>query len=102
MTDPGDLSIADAARREMREETGYDSEDLVELGALTPNPAIQNNRIHTYLARDARRVGAQDLQGAEEIDVELVDLEAVADLVRAGRIHHALVVAAFYLLDHRR
>jgi len=74
MTDPEDASVAAAARREMLEETGYDSDDIVEIGALTPNPAIQNNRIHSFLARSARRVGEQDLQGTEEIDLELVDL----------------------------
>lgn len=102
MADPEDASVAAAARREMLEETGYDSDDIVEIGVCTPNPAIQDNRIHSFLARNARRAGDQDLQGTEEIDLELVDLEQIPELVRDGRIHHALVVAAFYHLGHFR
>lgn len=102
MVDPEDPSVIAAARREMREETGYDSDDIVEIGVCTPNPAILDNRIHSFLARDAHRVGEQDLQGTEEIDLELVDLAEIPALVRDGRIDHALVVAAFYHLEQFR
>jgi len=100
MVDPEDPTPAAAARREMREETGYDSDDIVEIGVCTPNPAILDNRIHSYVARGARRVGEQDLQGTEEIDLELVDLAEIPTLIRERRIDHALVVAAFYHLAH--
>jgi hypothetical protein len=33
----------------MREETGYDSDDVVALGVIHPNPAIEANRCHTFL-----------------------------------------------------
>lgn len=92
--------LADAARREMKEETGYDAEAIVPLGAVAPNPAIQTNRCHSFLARGAYRSGKQELDGAEEIEVTLVDLDDIPALVTGGRITHALVVVAFYLLDH--
>jgi len=34
----------DAARRELREETGYEARELVPLGWVHPNPAVQTNR----------------------------------------------------------
>ena len=46
----------DAARREMIEESGYDSEDIIELGRVHPNPAIQANYCYSYLARDVHKV----------------------------------------------
>jgi ADP-ribose pyrophosphatase len=98
MVDPGE-SPAAAAARELLEETGYEAEAIVPLGAVDPNPAIQNNRCHTYLAKGACRVAEQALDGTEDIDVDLVDLDAIPRLITSGRITHALVVVAFYLFD---
>lgn len=104
MVDPGDASPAAAGRREMVEETGYDSDEIVPLGAVAPNPAVQTNRCHTFLALNARPkrtpAGAkagQALEGAEEIDVVLIDPADAPALIAEGRITHALVVVAFYL-----
>ncbi len=88
-----------AAVRELREETGYDADEVVHLGTVAPNPAIQSNRCHTYLARNCRRVAQQDLEAAEEIEVVTVDPDEVPQLIVEGRITHSLVVAAFYYFD---
>ncbi|HEY5147953.1 MAG TPA: NUDIX hydrolase, partial [Polyangiaceae bacterium] len=44
-----------AALRELREETGYEADRLEPLLVVEPNPAIQDNRCHTFLALGARR-----------------------------------------------
>ncbi len=93
---------ARAAARELREETGYTAEQWIRLGVVEPNPAIQNNRCTTYLALNARPAGEQELGFGEDISVELVDLDEAPELIRSGRITHALVVAAFYHYDHYR
>jgi ADP-ribose pyrophosphatase len=87
-----------AAARELREETGYQAATVVPLGEVTPNPAILANRCATFLATDLTLVGAPPDGLDEEIEVELVPLTEVPGRVRAGEIHHALVVAAFHLL----
>ena len=43
MCDPGEPPL-EAARREMREETGYAPSEMIELGWVHPNPPLQNNR----------------------------------------------------------
>lgn len=87
-----------AARRELREETGYDTDDLVDLGWVHPNPAVQTNRCHTFLARNARLTGPPAPDEDEAFEVVTYPLADVPGLIRSGAITHALVVAAFYRL----
>ena len=41
----------DAARRELREETGFAASSIEPIGVIAPNPAIQPNRCYSFLAR---------------------------------------------------
>jgi 8-oxo-dGTP pyrophosphatase MutT (NUDIX family) len=93
--DDGESPIA-SARRELLEETGYEAAEIVEIGVVAPNPAIQNNRCYTFLATNVRHVGEQRLDATEDIDVVLIDQEDVPARIADGTISHALVVAAFY------
>jgi len=95
LVEEGD-SPQEAACRELREETGYASGGLILLGAVHPNPAIQNNLCYTYLARNVRPVGELELDDQEDIEVVLHPLSDIPLLIREKKITHALVIAAFY------
>lgn len=96
--DEGEMPEA-AARRELREETGFVSEQWVALGSCTPNPATQNNRCHTFLALDCDPDGGLDLDPAEELQVWASSWPEWLARMRRGEIHHALVLSAFQLLN---
>lgn len=98
MVDREDASPLAAARREMQEESGYDSDDIVALGSIHPNPAIQNNLCHSFLARGAIAKYPLRFDGTEETEVKLIPLIRVPELIRTGVISHALVVVAFHWL----
>jgi ADP-ribose pyrophosphatase len=101
MCDP-DESPRDAARRELLEETGHSSDRLEPLGWVYPNPAVQTNRCYTFLALDVRRVSDPRPDPNESFEHVEVPLDQIPRLIADGEINHALVVAAFQLLQARR
>ena len=100
MVDAGETPET-AAMRELLEETGYTAPSWDVLGTTAPNPAIQNNRLWSYLALDAVPTHAPRPDGSEVIALETRPLADVRRALLDGRIDHALVVAAFGLLSLR-
>jgi 8-oxo-dGTP pyrophosphatase MutT (NUDIX family) len=98
MVDEGEAP-AQAAARELEEETGYRPGRVQQIGTVNPNPALFPNRLHTFLATDCRKVGEVDNDPHEETLVELVDRARLSQCVEAGEIDHALVLAAFFWLS---
>ena len=92
----GNDSLEEAARRELREETGYHASDMKLLGHVHPNPAFLNNICYTYLARDVSIAGEQEQDEKEDIEVVLRPLKEIPRLIREGEITHSLILAAFY------
>ena len=97
-----DENADEAAARELLEETGYHARKIKRLGTTHPNPAFLSNRLTTYLATDLdlvepgrERFGIDD----ERITVELTPLDRIPDLIHEGSITHALVIAAFHLME---
>jgi ADP-ribose pyrophosphatase len=84
----------EAARRELREETGYEAERFELLLAIEPNPAIQNNRCFTFVAHGARSTSATDFDRQEELETTLMPAERIADLLDGGQVTHSLVQSA--------
>ena len=97
MIDPEDRNPAEAAMREMREECGYISNEVIPLGRVHPNPAIQPNFCYSFLARNVHKVAEPhyDSAGSEETEVVTVPLNQIRELIASGKISHALVIAAF-------
>jgi len=101
MIDPEE-NADEAAARELLEETGYNARKMKPLGITHPNPAFLSNQLTTYLATDLDLVepereefGVED----EQITVEPTPMSEIPGLIREGAITHALVIAAFHLLE---
>jgi ADP-ribose pyrophosphatase len=88
---------AEAARRELLEETGCTSEELVALPVLSPNPARYSNRIHAFVATGTQRSQDQSLDDTEEIEFEFLTIPEVLALVSEGTFLQALHTASLFL-----
>lgn len=84
----------DAARRELREETGYEAARIEVLGSVAPNPALQGNFCHFFVAHEAEKTAETSFDEHEEIEVALVPIAEVAGLIDTGIVRHSLAIAA--------
>ena len=89
----------EAAIRELKEETGYEGKEVIEIGRVESNPAIMSNHTYTYLALNCERSGDQNLDGTEDIEIIFQNISDIPDLIKNRRIEHALVVSAFYFYN---
>ncbi len=89
----------EAAIRELKEETGFTSKEVIKIGRVAPNPALMSNNTYSYVALNIKKTSNQNLDGMEDIEVLEVDLNDIPKLIQKGKIDHALVVSAFYFLE---
>lgn len=83
--DSKDEPHLDAALRELKEETGYTSENVIYLGEFYGACAYTNEIIHMYLATDLKE-GEQKLDADEFLNVKKVPLEKLVEEIMQGNI----------------
>ena len=91
--DGPDEPTIDAAKRELAEEAGYESDDISFLVSIYPTVAYGNEKIDIYLAKGLKKV-KRDLDPDEYINVEAWDLDELAKLIFEGKIQDAKTVSA--------
>lgn len=102
MVDDGE-DLAEAAKRELEEETGYSCGDLQLLGAINPNPAIMNNTVHMFLATNCELLAERSRFPDENefIEIELVPVKHLVDMVQKRQIDSALAALTIMMARNR-
>ena len=95
-----DTSIC--AARELEEETGYRAGKLEKLLSLKSTVAFCDEMIDVYLATDIEKIGEQNLDESEDIDIEAWDLNYLMKMCCDGTLQDAKTVAAIMAYAARK
>ena len=92
--EPGE-TMAEAAKRELAEETGYTSpNEPVLLGKYATNPARNNNYIWYFLFTGCRKTGATHFDANEELELETASFAEIEKMISSGEIYQQSTVLA--------
>ena len=96
-----DESLAEAARRELLEETGYRAGRIEAAGSFWMSPGILRERMHLFVASDLE-AGPQALEPGEQISTRVVPWAEAVAMCLDGRIEDAKTIAGILLINARR
>lgn len=89
----GETPLA-AIQRELLEETGYESSEWESVGFHYPNPALQENKLHVFIAKNCMKTSELNLDPYEDLTLHELSVEDLKDLIRKKEITHSLIVAS--------
>lgn len=92
----------EAAKRELREETGYTSDNWTHLLTIPANATISNSNVHIYCATDCTLSASQELDDTEFLNVVLLNETELLSAISGGDFKQALHVLAYYLFKDKR
>lgn len=93
--DPGEDILA-CARRELREETGFEAAEWLHLGVFHPCIGYSDERIEVFLARNLTDVG-NDLDDEEFLEVLSLSVTDAEQAVLRGDITDAKTISALFM-----
>lgn len=76
----------EVAKRELLEETGYESDSWMYFGDTVESSSKLTNRMHIYLAQNCHKVSDQKLDATEELDVLVIDMKEAIEMVMRNEI----------------
>ncbi|WP_022760707.1 MULTISPECIES: NUDIX hydrolase [unclassified Butyrivibrio] len=87
----------EAARRELTEETGYESDDWTHLITIPSNATIADNYAYVFMAKGCKKVSGQQLDDTEFLNVYSIKPEEIDELIKSGEFQQAVHVMAWLM-----
>lgn len=87
----------DAAKRELLEETGYESGEWRHLLTVPSNATIADNFAYLFEAKNCRKVSGQSLDDTEFLNVHKFSEQELEDMIKKGRFQQAIHILALQL-----
>ena len=92
----------DCAKRELREETGYESSDWTHLITVPSNATISDNYAYVFMARNCMKAGEQKLDDTEYLNVKKLSADEIEALIHAGKFQQSVHVMAWLLAKEKK
>lgn len=90
-------SALECARRELMEETGYESSEWTHLLTIPSNATIADNYAYIFMAKNCRKVSSQQLDETEHLNVVMLTEKELDELIRRGEFQQAIHVMAWLM-----
>ena len=91
-----------AAKRELLEETGYESDEWEHLLTIPSDATICDNYGYLYRAKNCRKVSGQNLDETEFVEVITLSFDQIEDLIRKGKFQQAMHITAWLLAQRNK
>ena len=91
-------TIENCASRELEEETGYTSDNIIKIGQMYPTCAYSDEVIHIFLAENLKKT-KQNLDDDEFLSIIEIPLEKVLDMIVNGEVSDAKTQLAILLYN---
>lgn len=101
VTGPQTEDALAAAKRELAEETGYESDEWEHLLTVPSNATIADNYAHLFTAHNCRKVSGQSLDDTEFLKVKKFSAQEIEEMIATGEFPQAVHIAA-WLLERKR
>jgi ADP-ribose pyrophosphatase len=98
---PPETSPLQTARRELREETGYEAASWEKIGAFAPYNGVSNEMCHVFVATELSFVATQR-EVTEEMETVELCVEELEKQVRSGELWDGMTISSFRLFEAHR
>ncbi len=92
----------EAAKRELSEETGYESNEWTHLITVPSNATIADNYAFIYSAKNCKKVGELHLDDTEYLEPEIYTPVEIDELIKEGTFAQAIHIMAWYMIKNQR
>lgn len=94
---PSEEDALEAAKRELLEETGYESDEWEYLLSIPSNATVTDNYAYIFSAKNCRKSGKQQLDDTEFLNVRKHSAAEIEDMINTGRFQQAMHIMAWLL-----
>lgn len=92
--------LIDAAKRELKEETGYDCGKIKQVLSAYTSPGYSTEIIHYFIATDLTK-GSQGFDEDENIEMFLLSIDEAKHQIKEGKIKDNKTIIAIMLADEQ-